>query len=205
MSAALFADSAPSRMWPRLALLLALQLAALVWMIADRALVLRNGTEILLKVEPVDPRDFFRGDYVTLGYAISSLLVPADAPAAALESGQHVFVRVRPGEDGAAEVLDVAPEKPAGDGLVLRGTVLGRFETRRATDGEDDGCADRCVRLRVRYGIEQYFVPQGEGRAIERITGDGRVGIVAAVAPSGEMAIKRLLVDGDPVYDEPLW
>jgi hypothetical protein len=29
------------------------------------------------------------------------------------------------------------------------------------------------------------------------------VEVVAAVAPSGQAAIKRLLIDGVPIYDEP--
>lgn len=34
---------------------------------------LRTGTEVILKTEPVDPRDLFRGDYVVLNYEISTL------------------------------------------------------------------------------------------------------------------------------------
>ena len=33
----------------------------------------------------------------------------------------------------------------------------------------------------------------------------GKVQIVAAVTPAGRAAIKRLLLDGKPVYDEPLY
>jgi uncharacterized membrane-anchored protein len=54
----------------------------------------------------------------------------------------------------------------------------------------------------VRYGLESYFVPQGEGKKIEQ-TPRGRLEVVAAVAASGQAAIKRLLIDGNPVYDEP--
>jgi hypothetical protein len=45
-------------------------------------------------------------------------------------------------------------------------------------------------------------VPQGEGRAIET-TDKARVEVVAAVSASGQAAIKRLLIDGKPVYAEP--
>jgi uncharacterized membrane-anchored protein len=54
----------------------------------------------------------------------------------------------------------------------------------------------------VRYGLESYFVPQGEGKKIET-TEKARLEVVAAIAPSGQAAIKRLLIDGLPVYDEP--
>ena len=207
MSKALLADAPPTRMWPRLLVVAALQVGALVWMIADRAMILNSGTEVTLKVAPVDPRDFFRGDYVVLSYDISSLKVPEGTPAAAIRPNEDVFVRVAPGPDGLAEVRGVFPQRPSGDGTVLRGRLITSFGERQVT-GQDqsEGCgAEICVTLRVDYGINQYFVPEGKGREIERITGYGRVNIVAAVAPSGEMAIKRLLVDGSPVYDEPLW
>ena len=57
-------------------------------------------------------------------------------------------------------------------------------------------------RLRIAYGIESYFVPQGEGRAIET-TDKARIEVVVAVSSSGEAAIKRLLIDGKAVYAEP--
>ncbi|MGE0232653.1 MAG: GDYXXLXY domain-containing protein, partial [Flavobacteriaceae bacterium] len=60
MSTALLADAPPARMWPRILLLAALQIGALVWMIADRAMILNSRVEVTLKVVPIDPRDFFR-------------------------------------------------------------------------------------------------------------------------------------------------
>ena len=60
-----------------------------------------------------------------------------------------------------------------------------------------------CDTLDVRYGIERYFVPEGEGRKLQSARNQHRLTIVAAVAPTGRAAIKRLLIDGEPVYDEP--
>jgi uncharacterized membrane-anchored protein len=57
--------------------------------------------------------------------------------------------------------------------------------------------------LALKYGIERYFVPEGEGRAIEKANREGKVAVVAAVTKAGRAAIKRLLIDGQPVYDEP--
>ena len=45
-----------------------------VWVAITFSLVIYNeavfvfGKEITLKVRPIDPRDFLRGDYVALGY-----------------------------------------------------------------------------------------------------------------------------------------
>jgi uncharacterized membrane-anchored protein len=42
-------------------------------MIGYRHYWIETGEKIMLRVEPVDPRDLFRGDYVSLSYEISSL------------------------------------------------------------------------------------------------------------------------------------
>ena len=68
------------------------QIGFLGWIIAGRAAILRDGQEILLKVEPVDPRDLLRGDYVRLGYEISRIPVKliANIPAGKLSERRHV-------------------------------------------------------------------------------------------------------------------
>jgi len=45
----------------------------LAWMIVDRARLLQTGREIVLKTEPMDPRDIFRGHYARLNYEISRI------------------------------------------------------------------------------------------------------------------------------------
>jgi uncharacterized membrane-anchored protein len=55
----------------------------------------------------------------------------------------------------------------------------------------------------MRYNLESYFVPEGEGRKLEQARNQRKLTIVAAVTPAGRAAIKRLLVDGAPVYEEP--
>jgi uncharacterized membrane-anchored protein len=59
--------------------------------------------------------------------------------------------------------------------------------------------------MRVEYGIERYYVPEGEGKPIEEARNDGNVAIAARVSPDGSAQIRSLLVDGKPVYDEPLY
>jgi GDYXXLXY protein len=60
-----------------------------------------------------------------------------------------------------------------------------------------------CDKLLIRYDLERYFVPEGEGKKLEQLRNERKLMVVAAVAPTGRAAIKRLLVDGKPVYDEP--
>ncbi len=50
-----------------------IQIGLLGGMVADHASILRTGTEVALRTRAVDPRDFLRGDYVTLNYEISRI------------------------------------------------------------------------------------------------------------------------------------
>ena len=79
------------------------QIGFLGWMVAGRAALLRNGQEVLLKVEPVDPRDLLRGDFVRLGYEISRLPVEriANLPQGETTSVEGpIVVRVSKDADG---------------------------------------------------------------------------------------------------------
>ena len=77
----------------------------------------------------------------------------------------------------------------------------------RVTDRSFCGDSRRvfCSSIGLDYGLESFFVPQGEGREIEKARNDGKLAVVAAVARGGRAAIKRLLIDGTQVYDEPLF
>ncbi|WP_454656473.1 GDYXXLXY domain-containing protein [Bosea beijingensis] len=201
---ALSADSLVAKVplvWRALAtaLLLGLVLLALV---EQRARILRGGTEIRLRSVPVDPRDLFRGDYVVLSYPISTVETDA-AGKAEFERGERVYVSLGRDEQGFAKATGVSRDWPkASDGVVvIAGRVTANSACATMADGSFD-CSGRRNRLRIAYGLESYFVPQGEGKAIET-TDKARIEVVAAVSSSGEAAIKRLLIDGKPVYAEP--
>ncbi len=180
------------------ALLLALGLLALV---QQRASILSSGTEIRLRTVPVDPRDLFRGDYVVLAYPIS--VVDTGKDGAGYTRGETVYVTLRRDGEGFARAAGVSRDRPAtsGDTVVIAGRVTSTSACALNDAGEFDCSGDR-RRLRIAYGIESYFVPQGEGKAIET-TDKARIEVVAAVSASGQAAIKRLLIDGKPVYAEP--
>ncbi|EHK54909.1 GDYXXLXY domain-containing protein [Allomesorhizobium alhagi] len=182
-------------------LLALLQIGFLSFIIAGRAAVLRDGQEVLLKVEPVDPRDLLRGDYVRLGYDISNIPVSmiGNVPSGAqwIEAGP-VFVRVKKDGDGIWKMVSASlyepPSTPPGDdeidirGMVDDGRGLGRIDT-----------------LNVEYGIERFYLPEGEGLAIERDMRVRSFNIVAAIAGDGSAQIKALM-DGDTMlFREPLY
>lgn len=177
-----------------------LQVALIAYLVIDRAGILREGREVLLQTRPVDPRDFLRGDYVVLDYDISSM--PAGALKDQPSDGKRtmVFVKLAPNPEGFFQAVSVhaAPVAVTAPEILIRG---------RVSSGANCG-TDRkrfCDRLQLRYGLERYFVPQGEGKELEAARNERKITVAAAVTPGGQAAIKRLLLDGKPVYDEPLF
>jgi uncharacterized membrane-anchored protein len=174
------------------------ELALLTLMVIDRVQILREGTEVILQTRPVDPRDILRGDYVVLNYDISQL--PAgplqNEPAGA--RNPIVFVKLAPNRDGLYEAISVHADAVAvkSPEVLIRGRVA-----YGATCGPRGHAF--CDKLQVRYDLESYFVPEGDGRKLEQVRNQRKLLVVAAVMPSGRAAIKRLLVDGESVYEEP--
>ncbi|WP_315919798.1 GDYXXLXY domain-containing protein [Mesorhizobium sp. SP-1A] len=183
------------------ALILALaQIGFLGWIIAGRAAILRDGREVLLKVEPVDPRDLLRGDYVNLGYEISSIPVKliANIPPDMKTSGDtRLTVRLKKDPDGywraASAWLGAPTSPPSNDEVDIAGHIYAGWNFADAATVSAD------------YGIERFYLPEGEGKDIEKDMRVRPFGIRAAVAKDGTAQIKAL-VDGDKtLFEEPLY
>lgn len=183
------------------ALVLALaQVGFLSWMIAGRAAILRDGKEVLLKVEPVDPRDLLRGDYIYLSYEISRIPVKliADIPAGKETNDEGLItVRLKKDADGywrAGSAWLAEPSSPAGPDEV---DIVGHISAGWTLSGDATVAPD--------YGIERFYLPEGEGQAIERDMRVRPFGIRAAVSEDGVPQIKALM-DGDRMlFKEPLY
>ncbi|CAM5409119.1 putative membrane-anchored protein [Aquamicrobium terrae] len=184
------------------ALILALaQIGFLGWIIAGRAAILRDGKEVLLKVEPVDPRDLLRGDYVNLGYDISSVapdLIANRPTGQATSSDGRLTVRLKKGDDGywrpVTAWLGKAPSPAASDD---EADIAGHIAAGWDLAGDAPISAD--------YGIERFYLPEGEGIAIQNDMRVRPFGMRVALAGDGTAQIKAL-VDGDrTLFEEPLY
>jgi len=173
-----------------------LQTLILGYIIQSRASILASGTEILLKTAPVDPRDFLRGDYVVLNYDISSVPVSTVTGGIPAEAGeQTLWVRLKRQPDGFWGIVESSFKAlpAASDTVVLHSLP---FYSYGPNSGET---------IRVEYGIERYYVPEGEGKPLEEARNEGVVSIAASVSSSGAAQIRSLVVDGKPAYEEPLY
>lgn len=151
---------------------------AFLW--AKNEYELTHGTEIVLKTAPIDPRDLFRGDYVTLRYEISELnLDSLGRSDLYLTRNSTVFVSLTE-KNGYWEASRVQTKMPE-QGVFLRGRVV------RAIDRIVD----------VKYGIESYFVPEGKGKEIEKQHAAGNLKVLVSVSPYGKGKLKGLKYDED--------
>jgi uncharacterized membrane-anchored protein len=168
------ASSAPFAFGPRfdrlaLAAAVVFQVTILVAMILGRTVPYIGAQTVLLRVEPVDPRDMFRGDYVTLGYDISR------APAGKFEPGQSVYVALVPEAGGRHYRAGEFLAEPPASGVFIRGTAQAHG---RAT-----------------FGIESFYVQEGTGHDYENAVRNRRLWAEIALDGRGNPALQRLVIE----------
>jgi uncharacterized membrane-anchored protein len=173
------------------------QTGVLAAMVVDRVRLLQTGREITLPIVPVDPRDFFRGQYVRLGYDISRV------PARLLEGplphrNSPFYVTLEKGQDGAWKPVKLTRklvQETSAERIVLKARALhGRLFAGTGADAQHF----------VRYGIESYFVTEGQGPRLEKLAQEKKLSAVIAVDGGGNAAIKGVLVEG-VLHGEPLF
>jgi uncharacterized membrane-anchored protein len=138
-------------------------------MILGRTVPYVGAQSVLLQVEPVDPRDLLRGDYVTLGYAFNRL------PMGTFQAGQAVYVTLIPERDGRHYRMGQCLTEPPTSGVFIRGKAQGN---QWAT-----------------YGIESYYVQEGTGHDYERAVRSRRLWAEVALDRGGNPTLRRLVIE----------
>ena len=133
-----------------------------------------SGDEVRLRVEPVDPIDPFRGAYVTLGY-----------PDLRRNDSEDFQGGLGSMEDGEAKGDVFVVLGREGDVWVAKG-----WTRERPDSGRYLSCNDRD--WQIRCGIESYFLPQDEARAVEEDVREGRLVAVVKVDGRGNAAVVGL-------------
>ncbi len=187
----------------RIVIIIALQTAALIAMVGMKQYTLSTGVPIVLKTEPIDPRSLFRGDYVRLNYSISRLPVEKLAGDRDFDRNDTIYVVVQQAGE-FWEALSVHRALPAVSGGQV--AIKGRVEYVNQRNWRPPGEPPEVVKsLSVKYGVENYFVPEGEGRVLERPKPDETVSIRLVVDSNGNAAIKAVLVNGAERYVEKVF
>ncbi len=164
----------------------------LVGMVGIRQFTLSTGSHVVLETAPIDPRSLFRGDFVRLNYRIRELSLREIAGDEAFETGDTIFVQLRRGELFGQPVSVHKKYPPViEDHVVIKGRVSRHLKG--------------VSRITVRYGIENFFIPEGEGLALERPQPGSKVTVLVAIDRFGNSAIKAVLLNGEPRYSETLF
>ncbi|GEM_PF-855977 len=102
-------------------LIVALQVVFLLGMIAMKQSTIVFGTKVILKTVPYDPVEFFRGDYINIRYAISTInpdMVKSDSKD--FFTGETVFVTLQKGND-YWKAVEISKKKP--EGVYIKGII----------------------------------------------------------------------------------
>jgi uncharacterized membrane-anchored protein len=173
-------------------------LGILIGMLLRHAWPVWFGKIIYLKVQPVDPRDIFRGEYVVLSYDIDRLALldlpaPENRPRSNLEprNGTVVYVQLKP---VPSRVPGVPMQyKPVSISKTLQPDVInleGRVGNGRTPSGLD-------------FGINALFLQENKGRQIEDCIRAGKdVFAEIAVSSAGRARVKNLVINGKKVLPE---
>ena len=148
---------------------------------------------MLLQVQPVDPRDMFRGDYVTLSYEFNRLppnAIPGLSPnlkERAQNKGREIYVSLVPQADGLHFKAGRYSLTPPASGLFLRGTFNGSNQ--------------------VEFGIENYYVQERTGHKYEDAIRNRRlwaeVAVVAEWPGVAQRAAHRVIPPFGPLRAHP--
>jgi len=167
--------------------LLILLLAGIPWliltsMILKAYLPIFTGRSYLLPVEARDPRDFFRGNYVSLQYAFSNVKFSAVqhdlVPGQDYRFGDEMYLALRE-QDGALAATGLYAAKKPDATIILRVQPANSFRLE-----------DKAASLFT--GLESYFAPKVDALAWEDALRQGRVFARVSIDHSGNARLTGL-------------
>ncbi|OHA13554.1 MAG: hypothetical protein A2909_01150 [Candidatus Tagabacteria bacterium RIFCSPLOWO2_01_FULL_39_11] len=198
---------------------IAVQLVIIFAIIIFKISVLTGAVEVLLRIEPVDPRDPLRGDYVTFQYGISNIYSYFFREDETIKNGDTVYVILRErGKYWEAESLQ--KNKPTGENQIfIKGKVASigftgqsnvfpaseqvlPFNSTTSPKQEISVVKERTMlppmneNINIIYGIEEYFIPEGMGRDFNFFNKEA-AGLVA-LDENGNAALKKIYIDDKP-------
>lgn len=165
-------------------LVVGLQALVIVGIVFMRIVMFGSATDVLLKINPVDPTDPLRGDYVVFTYDISVVDGYAADDLSNSKVGDRVYVvlgeknpymnlqesRTYNDSEGIAEkfltinnVEKVSLSKPKSGELFIEGTLKDFVPSRFPMSQTGLQILSLNV-VNIEYGIEQYFIPERSGR-----------------------------------------
>lgn len=164
---------------------IAVQVGIIFFIIFFKLLVLAGGEEVLLKIRPVDPRDPFRGDYITFQYDISRIKGNSFYSLGSREKikyGDKIYIPLAKKGNYWIKDGSVSKDNPNA-GVFIKGAIK---------DIKWKG--DLPEEIFVSYGIEEYFIPENSGRNVNFSGRDTFAKVV--LDKNGNAVLKSVYVNG---------
>lgn len=170
-----------------------LQVIVLFAIVIFKVSILMGGTEVILKIAPVDPTSPLRGDYVTFQYDISNLY-SYKFKDSQVRNGDTVYVILsQSGKYWMAQSAQL--NKPTNSNQV--------FIKGKVASGGIENQSDMLPyqqfgnsRIHIIYGAEEYFIPEGKGRNFSFFNKEAAAKVL--VNDNGNAVLKEIIVDGKP-------
>ncbi|OHR67249.1 hypothetical protein HMPREF3291_11075 [Bacillus sp. HMSC76G11] len=140
-----------NRTWAMIAGVFILQLAFTGYQSFSNEQALEQGKEVVLELQPLDPRSMLQGDYVQLQYE-AGRFKPADD----IKSGTVITVKLKKNSNGIYRPTGETAEGRAGD--VFKKPQADEAYLTGKYNGYDG----------LIFGIESFFVEEGTGMELER-------------------------------------
>src|SRR3989338_6707069 len=161
---------------------IAIQTAILFFIVLFKLLILSGGEEVFLKIRPVDPRDPFRGDYITFQYDISRIKGSLFDSSEKIKYGDKIYIPLLKRKNYHVAANRISKNKPD-TGMFIKGTVN---DVRQKGDSLDE--------VFVSYGIEEYFIPENSGRNVN-FNGQNTFAKIV-LDKNGNAVLKNVYVNG---------
>ncbi len=172
-----------------------LQVLVILAIIIFKLSVLSGGTEVFLRIEPVDPRDMLRGDYATFQYSSISNIDSYIAREQQIRNGDTVYVVLyQNGQYWTARTMQKT--KPDEGEIFLKGKVASGGEEVQSDIMPYQQFNRSGARFHVVYGIEEYFIPEGKGRGFS--LWDKEAGARVVVDDNGNAVLKQIYINEKP-------
>jgi len=159
----------------------------LIYMVVHHENLRRDGQEVILNMDPIDPRSLFRGHYVHIQTPLNRLDPEKLQGDDEFEKGQVIYVTIQPGQNGSWDAVSLSHQRPTLPQTFIKGRV------KRAHS-----------RLRILYNIESYFADKASARSLEKQLADHEMRLIIALGKDGNAVIKGIQIDGERQMDR-LW
>ena len=171
---------------------IAVQLAIIFGLLIFKMSILSSGTDVLLKIAPVDPRDPLRGDYVVFEYDISRINEYSFGYSP-IRNNDTIYVPLKQRGKYWTASYGIQKTKPVDTAnIFIKGKIA-------SGEGTDSSLSFRNT-YHIIYNIEEYFIPEGAGRGVSFWNKEAYARVT--IDQSGNPVLRQIFVDDKPWPDK---